>query len=309
MMRKGIGQLVLFCFPLVSVGQIETNFSSDGIDALWMNPSSFGANNKFGVQAATIVLHEWENFELPIRNMISAELSLKHNLNTGLIYSTNADGFIRRYSIKIPVNYRFKLKKTRLGIGAAFGFQNRYLKLNWRRNPHSSGIGDPYPYPNNLFKPRFDMDIGVYWSGKRHYIGASVVHAMVLINNETNYVERINYYLQAGYRFPFLLSSSHDLHLYPIIEVISDASVTDIKSIVYLQINDDRFSLAFGYNYADSYIFGGTARIKQIKFGYFYHVNLNQLNSYAMDRHEFRVSYALPHFDPRNHVRALPINQ
>ncbi len=279
--------LLLSVISISSYSQQDPYFVSDGFTPFWNNPAATASKNT--LSANTIYRNQWPALSWNIQNLafnveadvhIGGKSDYKNGLNIPLginaIFEKN--GPQRIQTINIPVAVPITLGNSKLAVGVSAGVKN--MSVNWAYVT----FGDPVP---NQDGARFDLNAGLFWYGKRHYVGISGTN--LTTPNFGGFQSARHYYLQAGYQFKV---GQHAI--YPMLNAAYVAGFQTVRTMAYFQFKEDVFSIGLGYNFRSSAAFGATVRIKKFKLAYYFEYFQSTLGNANGNAHEVRLSYSIP---------------
>ncbi len=200
--------LLFFCCISVTAQQ-EAQFTQYMFNTISVNPAYAGSRGQF--TAASLYRSQWiglpgapqtltVNVHSPIReSRVGYGISLiNDNIGDGVVQETALDGTVS-YTVNVA-----REAKLSFGLNVSGSFLN--LDFNNLRNFNEEGQNQPIADQPNIseFNPNFG--VGLYYHTDKFYLGLS---APDLINNEAFdnngqnllSVERVNYFLIAGYVF------------------------------------------------------------------------------------------------------------
>lgn len=260
-------------------------FASDGFSPFWNNPAATASFHSFssnliyqnnwpaisgGFQTYAINIEADTKFGLKNRKQ-------KLNLPIGLNVIYQQEYGIDIQTINIPISYPIKLKKSTLAIGISAGLKRIMYHLN------GPFYGDPNHYVD---VSRFDLNAGLFWSGKNHYLGISTTNIAEPTYNTFKIYRHINF--QAGYRFKV---GQH--YIYPMLNAVKRSGNSLFRAMTYIQFKEDVFSLGAGISTYEIYYLGATVKVKQFKLAYLFYKDYATMGIYAAGSHEFRLSYVI----------------
>lgn len=280
--------LLLFVFSMASfcaLSQYDPVFTSDGFSPFWNNPAATGSLNKFS--ANIIYRNQWPSIPGNFNTLgFAIESDIKFglkssgkqlNLPIGLNAIFQQVGARRVQTINVPLSIPLKLKNSTLAFGLSAGI--KYIKYDW----NGFLIGGPSFYEGGR---SLDLNAGVFWSGKKHYLGISVTN--ITSPKFDNYVINPNINFQAGYKFKI---GKH--YIYPMLNGASGGGFHYVTAMTYFQFKEDVFSLGAGFTPRQSYALAATVSVKQFKLAYVFDNTISTLSNASGGSHEFKLSYAI----------------
>lgn len=308
-------KLVISTLMLVAVftgvyAQQDAAYSMYMFNGLFLNPAYAGSSEAISVMG--IYRHQWAGLEgAPKTANISVHTPFRRDQYAlGLTISNDKLGLSNNFSVTPAFSYRLRIKQSRLcfGIQASFSYyyqNNGSAKLGDVTNPDNA-----FSLNENLFVP--NIGFGIYWYGKRYFVGASIPHLLPsklrdktgVSDYGTSIARQYNHYLfTAGYVFG------------------KEASVVKVrpsflmkwqkglpKNIPQFDINVallfiDRIWLGVGYRTAGDgqqsrkYV-GQSANAfiqfkatPQLQIGYCYDAEITALRKFTTGTHEIMIGY------------------
>ncbi|MFD1551256.1 hypothetical protein DNU06_12955 [Putridiphycobacter roseus] len=286
-MKKLVLSFFVLCLSTTTTfAQSDPNFASDGFSPFWNNPAATGSANSFSTNL--IYQNLWPSIPSNFQNFafnIEADTKFglknsmeKLNLPIGLNVVHQQMGLLDMQTINIPISYPIKLKNSTLAIGVSAGIKRITYKLEG-----TSYFGEQFNYVDGS---RFDLNAGLFWTGKNHYLGLSSTN----LTQPTfdGYQASRHYNLQAGYRFKV---GKH--HIYPMLNSVTDLVIINTRIMTYFQFKEDIFSIGAGISSHKNYYLGATIKIMKFKLAYLYYENHSTLSNYSAGSHEVRLSFAI----------------
>lgn len=281
-------KLVIFLFfsiPYFSFSQFDPVFTSAGFTPFFFNPAATGSLNTFSANA--VYRNQWPsipgrfqtvglNFETNTKFKLNASKK-EFNMPLGVNAIFETTYWLNKQTVNVPISFPIKLTNSTIAIGASIGI--KHVAFN---NTFSSFGTTPFSEENTSL----DLNTGMFWYGKNHYLGVFMSNLNPPdINFYTTYT---NYYLQAGYKFKL---GQH--YVFPMLDAFYSNGYSSYRTMVYFQFKEDVFSLLVGYQQKDSYLLGGTVRIKHVKLAYVYDITKSVLDNASGGSHEIRLSYTI----------------
>lgn len=268
-----------------SFSQQDPLFSSDGFTPFWNNPAATGSFNKFSVN--TVYRNQWPALSGNVQNLgfnVEADITFgakgsdkRLNMPLGINAIFQRIGPQRIQTVNVPLSIPIKIGNSTLAFGVSAGIKNS--STDWSQVT----FGDPVPNQDGTV---FDLNAGLFWYGKKHYVGISMTNATA--PRISNYQLARHYYLQAGYKFNV---GKH--HIYPMINAGYVQGFSMLRAMTYFQFKEDVFSIGVGYNMRSSFVLGATVSLKKFKLAYLYDFYHSGLSFSAGNAHEVKLSYTI----------------
>lgn len=288
MMKK----VLIFSFIIgafTSYGQQSEHTSLYMYNALYYNPAYAGTRNT--VSATLLARQQWVGMNgAPSTQYFSAHTPLSDNkIGLGIHVNNDRIGARKKTSgyLDLSGNVRLNSKNDRLSVGLSAGVDDYYF-----------GFSDLYAYNENdpvamtnFSKTTLNVGAGVYYYGKKHYVGLSV--PMILdksqqIGNMISNVSRRHFFLTAGYVFH--LNSVLDLKPSTIVKYVPGAPLTfDINASVLAY---QKLWLGAMYRYDEGVGVNAAFVInKMFTVGYAFDYPINALRTYQYGSHEVMLQF------------------
>ena len=291
--------LLLSFVSISSFSQDDPFLASDGFTPFWNNPAATASWNKFSIN--TTYRNQWPALSGNRQTLaFSTEADLYAggkssyrnviNLPIGFNAIFQSNGPQKIQSLNVPLSIPIKLGKTTLAIGAAAGIKR--IDYDWAKLT----FGDPaIPTAGTTF----DLNTGLFWYGKRHYLGLSVTN---LTSPKIGTYQRPRQYcFQAGYKIKL---GNHTL--FPMLNGTYVDGFYALRAMAYFQFKEDLFSIGAGFNHRSSVVASATVRIKKFKLAYVFEVYTSKLNNAQGNSHELRLSYTMPKVFPAKMKMVTP---
>jgi type IX secretion system PorP/SprF family membrane protein len=153
---------------------------------LYVTPAYAGSHEV--VSLVGIYRHQWVGMDGAPRTVnVSAHMPFKRTQYAlGLTLANDKIGLSNNFSFTPAFSYRLKIKQTRLcfGIQASFAY---FYRDNSKSDLPQVGVDNSLIGQTNLFQP--NIGVGIYWYGKKFFVGASAPHLMpTALRGKTNVV-------------------------------------------------------------------------------------------------------------------------
>lgn len=289
---KKVGLLILvLTICSKSYSQQEAQYSMYMFNPLSVNPAYAGTRDAFSVVA--LYRNQWTGFKgAPQTANISLHAPIRYsNLALGLSITDDRLGTTKSTGFKADIAYKIRLnrKKHYLSFGLKtgadlFSAQQTRAAINDNSDP---------TYANISNKPLFNVGAGLYYYGKRHYIGLSTPKLFENVYDgsvSTKFKQMKHYYLMAGV-------------VIPINSVVQFKPSLVVKAVENAPISAD---INASFLFYDKVWIGGMYRIKEscglnvvfylndyLTLGYAYDYTLTKLRNYNSGSHEIMLGFDL----------------
>lgn len=295
---KLIFKLTLFLFGLLvmintTVAQQEAQYSMYFFNPLLINPGYAGSQEALTVTA--IVRNQWASFQgAPNTQGLSIHSPLK-NQNVGLGFTAINDqiGSNKNTGTYADFAYSIKLNKKnhRLVFGIKAGvdfFRTNFSGL--RINDNTDHIyTDGFNYSTLLF----NVGTGIYYYGKRFYLGGSTP---ALIKNKLNLpggqkaTQENHFYMFGG--IVIKLNAAINMRPSFVIKYVNYAPLSVDGNLSFLFYGKVWLGAVYRYNSAAGLNMMFNVN-QNFKVGYAYDYSLTVIQKYSLGSHEILLSYDL----------------
>lgn len=305
--------LTVLMFAAVATGvraQQDAAYSMYMFNGLFLNPAYAGSQEVISLMG--IYRHQWAGLEgAPRTANISVHTPFRRDQYAiGLTMTNDKLGLANTFSVTPAFSYRLRIKKTRLCFGVQASFSYFYQNNGKAQLADQLQPDVAFSLNENLFVP--NIGFGVYWYGKRFFVGASVPHLLPaklrdktgVSGYNTSIARMYNHYLfTAGYVFG---KEASVVKFRPSFLMKWQKGLP--KNIPQFDINlallfVERVWLGVGYRTAGdaqqtrNYV-GQSANVfvtfkatPQLQFGYCYDAEISALRKYNGGTHEIMVGY------------------
>lgn len=286
--------------------QQDPAYSMYMFNGLFLNPAYAGSQEAISLMG--IYRHQWAGLEgAPRTANISVHTPFRRDQYAiGLTLTNDKIGLSNTFSVTPAFSYRIRIKQTRLCFGVQASFAYYYQNNNKAVLPDVN-VNDPaFALNQNLFVP--NIGFGVYWYGKRFFVGASVPHLLPSklrdktgVSKYDQSIARVynNYLFTAGYVFG---KEASIVKFRPSILMKWQKGLP--KNIPQFDINlallfIERVWLGVGYRTGgDNAYYGQSANVfvtfkatPQLQIGYCYDAEISSLRHYTGGTHEIMIGY------------------
>ncbi len=283
----------------ISYGQQDPLFTQYAYNKLAFNPAYAGSNERLSLDL--IARFQWVGISGAPRTIsFNAHTPLRNTrLGIGLHAYRDELGPTVGYGAMAAFAYRIPMRSTTLCFGVQAGF--KYMDINWTLlNPKDQGDVVLTSQVTNKAVP--DIDFGMYYYGKRFYLGLSAKHLLqnqILVSSttpddETSFTKlRRNYYGMAG----------------GVIHLIQNVDFIPSILIKYMQNTPLQADLNASFLISNLLTLGVAYRTEKVmammvqvnigkgfSIGYSYDIWFNTLKSYNSGSHELRIGYEVDIF-------------
>lgn len=287
---------VLLLVALKSLSQQEIQNSFYMFNSSVLNPAYAGSRD-----ALSIVMDyrsQWTGWKGAPNtgNLIAHTPLMNESIGVGLNVLNDRIGSTQRNTIFGDFAYRLRLNKAndRLCFGLRAGVD---LLKNDFASLAANDVNDPISLNNlNFNSTSFNTGFGVYYYGKRHYLGLTAPKILPAnISKDASFTSSKlvpHYYLIAGYVFK--LNSLWDLKPGLCVKYTQNAplSVDGNISVLFNEM------IWFGLMYRNGSAAGVNVMYhvsKQLRIGYAYDYSLTNMGNYNPSTHEVLIGYEFLH--------------
>lgn len=295
MMRHS--RLCLMCFLFCLLGktyaQQETQQSLYFFNPLLVNPGYAGSQEALSVTG--IVRSQWVGFKgAPKSQFLSIHTPLKNDhIGLGLSFVNDQLGATKNTGVFVDFAYSIRLnaKNHRLVFGLKAGVD--FYRTNFSKLGVNDGTDGLYLNGYNYSTQFFNAGAGVYYYGKRFYIGASTPR---LLDNSMNVsgtkvLTQVKHYYAFG-GLVFKLNSRINMRPSFMLKYSQNAPLSVDANLSFLFY--DKIWIGGMYRYNSAAGANIMFKINQgLSIGYAYDFTLNAINNYSSGSHEIMLSYNL----------------
>ena len=281
--------LLLFLFPILSIGQQLPQFSQYMFNSSSINPAYVGSREAMVI--TFLNRNQWVGVNgAPITQTLAIDSSVPgSHLGLGLSVIKDKLGYENTTYVYADASYMLILNDYyRFSFGLKAGISKYGLDSDLLMD--QSAASDEYlDKIFNQWKPNFG--VGFYLRSDELFIGLSSPR-IISYTNETDVtyeaIERASYYLAGGY----LLKFNPQLKFKPTIMLkYTNGSPLSLDLTANFLINE---TLWLGVAHRINDAMGGYVSIQAspaLRFGYSYEFNTSNLRTYSSGSHEIFVSY------------------
>ena len=230
--------------------------------------------------------------EAPVTQNLMYHTYIGDNMGLGGHIFNDASGPTRRSGISTTYAYNIKTsKRTKL----SFGVSGSLTQFSIDRDRLITEIPGDVAVMNSNSQLITDCNIGIYWSGERHFIGLSSFN---LFENKTNLlalttpvVNQLNriFYINGGYNFK--IGALLELQPSTVMRIMAD-NILQIDGNLKLTIKN-AYSIGLSYRNNDALSFMGGINFGTTTIGYAYDLGISKIKTYNEGTHEVFLSFKL----------------
>lgn len=292
---------IILVAPVFSFAQSDPHYTMFMYNKLLFNPAYAGSRNVTSVNA--VYRDQWagikgapRTFNVALDGPVGSYMKAYRKVAAGLSFNNEQIGVEKNTNITTYYAYRIKFQKSVVSLGLSAGVK-LYTANYDQLNPYQQNDPNLSYNVKNALLPNFGT--GVYWSGDRFYMGASIPNLLqnyydknekALLNQKAREIR--SYYVNGGYVF----------HVSDVINLQPQAMVRYSKNTLYkLPLNCDLNLSAIMYNrlllgvtYRTDQSFEAIMHMqvtKNINLGYAYDHVMSALNGYARGTHEIVIGF------------------
>lgn len=290
-------QLILsILFILVgytSMAQQETQHSMYFFNPVLMNPAYAGSQE--AIQVTGTVRDQWTGLKgAPKTQVLSIHSPLKtENIGIGLTVLNDQLGVTKNTGVYADLAYSIKVNKrnNRLAFGLKAGMDFfRQDFSNLRVNDNTDELyNNGFNYKKNLF----NLGAGIYYYGKRHYLGIATPRMLKNKINVAAYQKALqenHYYFFGG----IVVQLNPAINMRPsfIVKYVNNAPLSIEGNLSFLFY--DKIWIGAMYRHKAAAGLNIMYNINQnLRIGYAYDYQLTSLQNYSQGSHEIMLSYDL----------------
>ncbi len=296
-MIKNHKLVILLClFVNVAVSQQQQQTSFFMFNSLYNNPAYAGSRNT--LSSNIIQKNQWIGFKgAPTSQFLSVHSPLKNRkLGVGFNINNDALGSRKTLSSYLDLSGSIILNKNedRLSVGISAGFDNYQMNFS---DLYAVDLNDKIATQNINFLG-FNTGVGVYYYGKKHYVGLSCPSIIEHSYLGTKINNRHTIFI-AGYVFK--LNSVIDFKPSTLIYYVKGAPVSLNINASFLAYKKIWFGVMYRYNVGPG-INTSIVLNDQFTFGYSFDYPLNKLRTNQYGNHEFMLQIDLSKFKNENKI-------
>lgn len=289
-MRNILFYVMFFTRLNLVLGQQDEQISFYQYNTLSYNPAFAGMQGK--LSATALGRFQWIQFSgAPKTQLLCVHSSLAKN-HLGIGGSLKHDQLGKRSRTEIDLNLASTLvlntKNDQLRLGVTFGLNQYAFDFS------ETSVNDPGdPLGTKLSLTQFTAGVGLYYSGKKHYLGISVPH--FLPSKGTSSQELLaystpHYYVNGGYEFT--INDQLNMKVSSLLKYVPHAPLT--IDVTTTWIYREKLYGGIGYRLHEGIGVNGLVQLKQhLLIGYFYEFPINGLLNFQNGSHEVMLQYVI----------------
>jgi type IX secretion system PorP/SprF family membrane protein len=284
---------LLFVFILGLQAQQETQHSMYFFNPLLLNPAYAGSQE--AIQVTGTVRDQWTGLKgAPKTQVLSVHSPLKiENIGVGLTVLNDVIGVTKNTGAYADVAYSIKVNKknNRLSFGLKLGMDFLRQDLSTLRiNDNTDELYlDGFNYKKNLF----NVGGGIYYYGKRYYLGLSsprLVKNKINLAADQKALQENHYYFFGG----VVVKINPAINMRPsfIVKYVNNAPLSIEGNLSFLFY--DKIWLGAMYRHQAATGLNIMYNVNQnFRIGYAYDYQLTSLQKFSQGSHELMLSYDL----------------
>jgi type IX secretion system PorP/SprF family membrane protein len=273
--------------------QQETQHSMYFFNPVLLNPAYAGSQE--AIQVTGTVRDQWTGLKgAPKTQVLSIHSPLKtESIGVGLTVLNDQLGVTKNTGVYADLAYSIKLNKqnNRLAFGLKAGMD--FLRQdfsNLRVNDNTDALyTDGFNYKKNLF----NVGAGIYYYGKRHYLGVStprMVKNKINLASDQSAIQENHYYMFGG----IVVKINPAINMRPsfIVKYVNNAPLSIEGNLSFLFY--EKIWLGAMYRHKAAMGLNMMYNINQnLRIGYAYDYQLTSLQKFSQGSHEIMLSYDL----------------
>lgn len=291
-------QKLVLCILLILAGvtskaQQETQHSMYFFNPVLLNPAYAGSQE--AIQVTATVRDQWTGLKgAPKTQVLSLHSPLKkENIGVGFTVLNDQLGITKNTGVYADLAYSIKVNKknNRLAFGVKAGmdfFRQDFSSL--RVNDNTDALyTEGFNYKKNLF----NIGAGLYYYGKRHYIGIStprLVKNKINLASDQQALQENHYYAFGG----IVIKLNPAINMRPsfIVKYVNNAPLSIEGNLSFLFY--DKIWIGAMYRHKAATGLNIMYNINQnFRIGYAYDYQLTSLQKFSQGSHEIMLSYDL----------------
>jgi type IX secretion system PorP/SprF family membrane protein len=298
-------KLLFVCLITVSVfdlsAQQDEQMSLYMYNPLYFNPAYAGSRD--AISNVAMARFQWVNFKgAPMSQWFSIHSPIMHkSLGVGGHFINDQIGNRKRTSAYADVSGSVQLNKNQDRLAAGISLGADIMGYDFT-NSTVNDVTDPY-YGKSFSVTKPNLGAGLYYYGKRHYLGISVPRLFQTKAEFNSIVETItarHFFVSAGYVFD--INSVLKFKPSTLIKYTPHAPITfDLNASLLMY---EKIWTGLMYRYNESMGINVVYNIKQtFQVGYVYDFPINGLRTYQSGSHEIVLQYDI---QPKKSVYTSP---
>ena len=291
-MKKLVGVLIIALMFVQQVSaQQEAQYSMYMFNPLSVNAAYAGTRDAFSVVA--LYRNQWTGFKgAPQTSNLTLHAPIKSsNLSLGLSVVDDRLGTTKSTAFKGDIAYKIRLNKKKHYL--SFGLKAGADLFSAQQTKAVINDNADVLYTNVNNKPLFNVGAGLYYYGKRHYVGLSTPKLLENVydgNVSTKFKQLKHYYLMAGIVLP--LNSVVQFKPSFVVKAVENAPLIADLNLSFLFY--ERMWVGAMYRVKESCGLNVAFYINDyVTLGYAYDYSLTNLRKYNSGSHEIMLGFDL----------------
>lgn len=296
-MKNRLNILALgICFIMINTtaeAQQETQHSMYFFNPVLLNPAYAGSQE--ALQITATARDQWTGLKgAPKTQVLSLHSPLRtEKVGVGFTVLNDELGITKNTGVYLDLAYSIKVNKknNRLAFGVKAGmdfFRQDFSKLRINDNTDEIYM-DGFNYRKNLF----NVGAGIYYYGKRHYLGIStprLVKNKINLASDQKALQENHYYFFGG----IVIKINPAINMRPsfIVKYVNNAPLSIEGNLSFLFY--DKVWIGAMYRHKAATGLNIMYNINQnLRIGYAYDYQLTSLQKFSQGSHEIMISYDL----------------
>jgi type IX secretion system PorP/SprF family membrane protein len=273
--------------------QQETQHSMYFFNPVLLNPAYAGSQE--AIQVTGTARDQWTGLKgAPKTQVLSIHSPLKiENIGLGLTVLNDELGVTKNTGVYADMAYSIKVNKknNRLAFGLKAGVD--FLRQDFSNLRVNDNTDELYTEGFNYRKNLFNVGAGIYYYGKRHYLGVStprLVKNKINVNVDQKALQENHYYFFGG----VVIKLNPAINMRPsfIVKYVNNAPLSIEGNLSFLFY--DKIWIGAMYRHEAATGLNIMYNVSQnLRIGYAYDYQLTSLQKFSQGSHEIMLSYDL----------------
>ena len=273
--------------------QQETQHSMYFFNPVLLNPAYAGSQE--AIQVTGTARDQWTGLKgAPKTQVLSIHSPLKiENIGLGLTVLNDQLGVTKNTGVYADMAYSIKVNKknNRLAFGLKAGVD--FLRQDFSNLRVNDNTDELYTEGFNYRKNLFNVGAGIYYYGKRHYLGVStprLVKNKINVNVDQKALQENHYYFFGG----VVIKLNPAINMRPsfIVKYVNNAPLSIEGNLSFLFY--DKIWIGAMYRHEAATGLNIMYNVSQnLRIGYAYDYQLTSLQKFSQGSHEIMLSYDL----------------
>ena len=273
--------------------QQETQHSMYFFNPVLLNPAYAGSQE--AIQVTGTARDQWTGLKgAPKTQVLSIHSPLKiENIGLGLTVLNDQLGVTKNTGVYADMAYSIKVNKknNRLAFGLKAGVD--FLRQDFSNLRVNDNTDELYTEGFNYRKNLFNVGAGIYYYGKRHYLGVStprLVKNKINVNVDQKALQENHYYAFGG----IVIQLNPAINMRPsfIVKYVNNAPLSIEGNLSFLFY--DKIWIGAMYRHEAATGLNIMYNVSQnLRIGYAYDYQLTSLQKFSQGSHEIMLSYDL----------------